>query len=118
MLGLVCIGAGASVIGASIPTAVDSSPLRDKAACLQRDLLDKHWLDGLYVGIVPAAPPGTRLAHAVDQPGNVIHSGVWPRRYLAGVGYQCAVTRDPWARRLLPERGRPKLDRAQTVAGE
>ena len=77
----------------------ESSPLRAKAAYFQRDLLDKHWLDGLYVSIVPAAPPGTRLPHTVNEPGNVIHSGVWTGRYLAGVGAQYAVTRDPWVRR-------------------
>ena len=40
-----------------------------------------------------------RLQHTVDQPGNVIHSGVWTGRYLAGVGYQYAVTWDRWSRR-------------------
>jgi hypothetical protein len=80
-------------------TVRDSSPLHTKAAFLQRDLVDKHWLDGLYVSIVPAAPPGTNLPHTVNQPGNVIHAGVWTGRYLAGVGYQFAMTRDPWARR-------------------
>src|SRR5436190_8375709 len=77
----------------------DSSPLHTKAAYFQRDLLDRHWLYGLYVSIVPAALPGTRLPHTVNQPGNVIHAGVWTGRYLASVGYQYAVTRDPWARR-------------------
>ena len=83
----------------SAPT--DSSPLHAKAAYFQRDLLDKHWLDGLYVSIVPAAPTGTRLPHTVHEPGNVIHAGVWTGRYLAGVGYQYAVTRDPW----VPQHG-------------
>jgi hypothetical protein len=73
----------------------DTSPLHDKAVYLQRDLLEKHWLDGLYVSIVPARPTGTRLPHTVDQPGNVIHAGVWTGRYLAGVGYQFAATQDP-----------------------
>ncbi|MBU6400451.1 MAG: hypothetical protein KGS61_09050 [Verrucomicrobia bacterium] len=77
----------------------DTSLLQDKAVHLQRDLLEKHWLDGLYVSIVPVAPPGTRLPHTVNQPGNVIHAGVWTGRYLAGVGYQYAVTRDPAVRR-------------------
>ena len=86
-------------VSASSPAPIDASPLHDKAAYFQRDLLDKHWLEGLYVSIVPSAPRGTRLPHTVDQPGNVIHSGVWTGRYLAGVGYQYAVTRDPWARR-------------------
>ncbi len=72
----------------------DTSPLREKAAYLQKDLLDKHWLNGLYVSIVPAGPGGTTFPHTVDQPGNVIHSGVWTGRYLAGVGYQFAASHD------------------------
>jgi len=86
-------------VSAGSSAVTDSSPLREKAAYFQRDLLDKHWLDGLYVSIVPSAPPGTPLPHTIDQPGNVIHAGVWTGRYLAGVGYQYAVTRDPWVRR-------------------
>jgi hypothetical protein len=85
--------------GAGPSPPADSSTLIDKAAFFQRDLLDKHWLDGLYVSIVPAAPPGATVPHTVDQPGNVIHAGVWTGRYLAGVGYQYAATRDPWVRR-------------------
>src|ERR1051325_2282002 len=85
-------------LGAATSAVTDSSPLEAKAAYFQQDLLDKHWLDGLYVSIVPVAPPGTRLAHTVDEPGNVIHAGVWTGRYLAGVGYQYAATQDPWAR--------------------
>jgi hypothetical protein len=81
---------------ASSPT--DSSSLRVKARWLEKDLREKHSLDGLYVSIVPSAPPGTKLDHTVDQPGNVIHSGVWTGRYLAGVGYQYSVTRDPAVR--------------------
>jgi hypothetical protein len=76
----------------------DSSPLLDKAKYFQQDLVDKHLLEGLYVSIVPASPPGTKLQHTTDGPGNVIHAGVWTGRYLAGVGYQYAVTKDPWVR--------------------
>src|ERR1041384_159361 len=63
------------------PAVTDSSPLPVKAKYLQRDLLDKHWLDGLYVSMVPSAPAGTQVPHTVDQPGNVIHAGVWTGRY-------------------------------------
>ena len=76
----------------------NASPLSEKAQYFQQDLLDKHWLDGLYVSIVPTAPQGTKIDHTVNEPGNVIHAGVWTGRYLAGVGYQYAVTRDPWVR--------------------
>lgn len=69
-------------------------PMEDKARYLQRDLKEKHLLDGLYVSIVPATAPGEKLTHSVDEPGNVIHAGVWTGRYLGGVAYQYAVTRD------------------------
>ena len=80
----------------------DKSPLVEKAAYLQQVLLDRHWLDGLYVGIIDSPPPGARfpLPHTVHQPGNVIHAGVWTGRYLGGVGYQYAVTKDPRAREI------------------
>lgn len=82
-----------------VPAVTDSSLLPAKAKFFQQDLLDKHWLDGLYVSIVPSAPAGIKVPHTVEEPGNVIHAGVWTGRYLAGVGYQYAVTRDPWVRR-------------------
>ncbi|MBL8849729.1 MAG: hypothetical protein JNG89_08590, partial [Planctomycetaceae bacterium] len=55
----------------------DDSPLAEKAAYLQQNLLDKHWLDGLYVSITPTAPDGVRLEQSVNTSGNVIHAGVW-----------------------------------------
>lgn len=91
---VVCLVLGAP----SLQAIENSNPLSDKARYFQQDLLEKHWLDGLYVSIVPAAPAGTKLDHTVNEPGNVIHAGVWTGRYLAGVGYQYAVTRDPWVR--------------------
>ena len=35
-------------------------PMAEKAKFLQRNLIDKHLLDGLYVSMVPAAPEGTK----------------------------------------------------------
>src|SRR5271154_2974851 len=81
-----------------IPVLAQTS-MSEKATYLERDLIDKHLLEGLYVSIVPAAPEGTKLPHTVDEPGNVIHAGVWTGRYLAGVAYQYAVTHDPNVRR-------------------
>jgi hypothetical protein len=80
----------------------DKSPLSEKAAYLQQVLLDRHWLDGLYVGIIDSPPPGAKLPlpHTVNQPGNVIHAGVWTGRHLGGVGYQYAVTKDPRVREI------------------
>ncbi len=70
--------------------------MEDKARALQQNLNNKHLVDGLYVSIVPA---GAAVPHTVDDPGNVIHAGVWTGRYLAGVAYQYAVTKDPAVRR-------------------
>jgi hypothetical protein len=80
-------------------TITNSSPLAEKAKYLQRDLIDKHLLEGLYVSMVLSAPEGTKLPHTVDDPGNVIHAGVWTGRYLAGVAYQYAVTHDEQVRK-------------------
>jgi hypothetical protein len=94
------------ILGMVHTTAVragdDKSPLIEKAAYLQQVLLDRHWLDGLYVGIIDSPPPGAKLPlpHTVNQPGNVIHAGVWTGRYLGGVGYQYAVTKDPRTREI------------------
>src|SRR5262249_5756983 len=74
---------------AAAPAAAQS--LEGKARLLQKNLTERHMLDGLYVSIVPAIEPGVKLLHTVDEPGNVIHAGVWTGRYLAGVGYQYAV---------------------------
>ena len=70
--------------------------MEEKAGILQRNLIEKHLVDGLYVSMVPAGPA---VPHTVDDPGNVIHAGVWTGRYLAGVGYQYAVTKDPAIRK-------------------
>ena len=79
--------------------AAGAQGLAGKSRLLQDNLKERHLLDGLYVSIVPAPVPGVKLRHTVDEPGNVIHSGVWTGRYLAGVGYQYAATRDPAVRR-------------------
>jgi hypothetical protein len=75
---------------------VHAQTMPEKAAILQRNLIEKHLVDGLYVSIVPADAP---VPHTVDDPGNVIHAGVWTGRYLAGVAYQYAVTKDPAVRK-------------------
>ncbi|MBZ5603753.1 MAG: hypothetical protein LAO79_15740 [Acidobacteriia bacterium] len=77
-------------------TLLAAQSMEDKEKLLERNLIDKHLVDGLYVSIVPAGAP---VVHTVDDPGNVIHAGVWTGRYLAGVAYQYAVTRDPAVRK-------------------
>ena len=87
------------VVGTRSTFAVDdNSPLLEKARFFEQDMLEKHWLDGLYVSIVDSTPPGAKISHTVNESGNVIHAGVWTGRYLGGVGYQYAVTKDPKVR--------------------
>jgi hypothetical protein len=92
---LLCTAFLATTLASAQPIT-NSSPLAEKAKYLQRDLIDKHLLEGLYVSMVPAGPP---VPHTVDDPGNVIHAGVWTGRYLAGVAYQYAVTHDDAVRK-------------------
>jgi hypothetical protein len=84
------------VITLAAAVCLNAQTMEQKAAALQRNLIDKHLVDGLYVSIVPA---DAAVAHTVDDPGNVIHAGVWTGRYLAGVAYQYAVTKDPAVRK-------------------
>ena len=86
----------ASLVLLLAPHFAGAQSMEDKARLLQRNLIDKHLVDGLYVSMVPVGPA---VPHTVDDPGNVIHAGVWTGRYLAGVGYQYAVTKDPAVRK-------------------
>ena len=52
--------------------------MKAKAEHFQRDLLQKHWLDGLYVSIVPAAPPGRVLPHTVHNQATSFTLGCGP----------------------------------------
>jgi hypothetical protein len=90
-----------ALLGAAAPVAAISndSTLIEKAEYFQRRLVEKHWLDGLYMSIVPVTRAGQTPDHTVEGPANVIHAGVWTGRYLGGVGYQYAVTRDPAVRK-------------------
>ena len=49
----------ASRVGAEVE---DSSRLAEKAGYLGQELLDKHWLEGLYVSIVASGPGGAYLS--------------------------------------------------------
>lgn len=99
MWALIILVALSFVFPQTVHAVDDGSPLIEKAKYFEKDLHDKHWLDGLYVSITNAAPDGTKLSHTVNEPGNVIHSGVWTGRYLGGVGYQYSVTKDPEVRK-------------------
>ena len=49
--------------------SLSAQSMEDKARVLQRDVIEKHLVDGLYVSIVPA---GAAMPHTVDDPANVI----------------------------------------------
>ena len=76
--------------------------MRRRPTCNRCSSISTGWMDFtsgsstvLLREHAPAPPP-----HTVNQPGNVIHAGVWTGRYLGGVGYQYAVTKDPRAREI------------------
>ncbi|HEV8148299.1 MAG TPA: peptidylprolyl isomerase, partial [Bryobacteraceae bacterium] len=80
-------------------SARNEGALDEKSDYFYRDLLDKHFEDGLYVSIVPVLQPGEKHTHSTNESGNVIHAGVWTGRYLGGVGMRYAVTKDPAVRK-------------------
>src|SRR5712692_6209679 len=54
----------------SAAASLAAQSLPDKARLLQKNLTERHMLDGLYISIVPAVEPGVKLLHTVDEPGN------------------------------------------------
>ena len=56
-----------------ISIAAAQVTMPEKARYLQRDLIDKHLVDGLYVSIVPAGSP---VEHTVDEPIRVPVDGI------------------------------------------
>jgi hypothetical protein len=73
------------------------APLADKAEAFERNVLERHWIDGLYPSMVEVAADGsvdfTTAGHA-----NVAHSINWTAYYLAGECYRWLATQDPEAR--------------------
>lgn len=73
------------------------SSLADKARAFEKNVLERHWIDGLYPSMVEVAPDGsvdfTTAGHA-----NVAHSVNWTAYYLGGECYRWLYTQDPAVR--------------------
>jgi photosystem II stability/assembly factor-like uncharacterized protein len=78
------------------------APLADKAEAFEQNVLERHWIDGLYPSMVEVAEDGsvdfTTAGHA-----NVAHSINWTAYYLAGECYRWLATQDPEVRRHCDE---------------
>ena len=68
-------------------------PLQEKADFFYQNLLDRHLIDGLFTSHVELLP-GDEVDHTTTGICDVAHAACWTGRYLAGVGYWYATTRD------------------------
>ncbi|HFE51893.1 MAG TPA: hypothetical protein ENK07_00490, partial [Bacteroidetes bacterium] len=67
--------------------------LQEKADFFYQNLLDRHLIDGLFTSHVELLP-GDEVDHTTTGICDVAHAACWTGRYLAGVGYWYATTRD------------------------
>ena len=69
------------------------TPLHDKALFFERDLLAKHWIEGIYPSMVRIEPDGS-VDYSTQGCCDIAHSCCWTANYLAGQAYRYLVTRD------------------------
>jgi photosystem II stability/assembly factor-like uncharacterized protein len=66
-------------------------PLHDKAVFLERDILEKHWIEGIYPSMVEVRGDGT-VDYSTQGLCDVAHSCCWTANYLSGQAYRYLVT--------------------------
>jgi photosystem II stability/assembly factor-like uncharacterized protein len=67
--------------------------LHDKATFFERDILEKHWSEGLYPSMVEVRSDGT-VDYSTQGFCDVAHSCCWTANYLAGQAYRYLATKD------------------------
>ena len=73
-------------------------PLWKKAEIFERNVLEKHWIDGLYPSSVEIPLDGGPVDHTTSGSSNVAHSINWTSYYLAGQCHRYLLTRDEGVR--------------------
>lgn len=91
-----------SIPGPSVTDENWKMPLSKKAELFEQNLLEKHWIDGLYASIVEILPDGS-VDHNTTGWSNVAHSSSWSGNYLAGQAYRYAFTKDEKVRQHCQE---------------
>ncbi len=82
-----------AALAESSPDRSSKMSLQAKADLFYQNLLDRHLIDGLFTSHVELLPGG-EVDHTTTGICDVAHAACWTGRYLAGVGYWYAVTKD------------------------
>jgi len=93
-------------------------PLEEKVEFFERDLLEKHWIEGIYTPMVRIERDGT-VDYSTQGYCDVAHSCCWTSNYLAGQAYRYLVTKDEAVREHCWEilRALRRLQRLTGVPG-
>jgi len=67
-------------------------PLHEKASSFEKNVLDNHWINGLYPSMVEIPLDGSPVDQTTQGYSNVAHSVCWTANYLAGQAYRYRFT--------------------------
>lgn len=92
--------------------------LHEKATFFERDILQKHWIEGIYPSMVRLCPDGT-VDYSTQGFCDIAHSCCWTANYLAGQAYRYLATKDESVREHCWEilRAFRRLQQLTGVAG-
>lgn len=69
-------------------------PLDKKADIFEKNVLERHWIDGLYPSLVELPLDGSPVDQSTQGASNVAHSINWTSYYLGGQCYRYLFTKD------------------------
>jgi hypothetical protein len=73
-------------------------PLSQKADIFERNVLERHWIDGLYPSSVEVPLDGGPVDQTTQGSSNIAHSINWTSYYLGGQCFRYLFTQDPAVR--------------------
>lgn len=69
-------------------------PLEKKAEIFEKNVLERHWIDGLYPSSVEVPLDGSPVDQTTQGSSNIAHSINWTSYYLGGQCYRYLFTKD------------------------
>jgi len=69
-------------------------PLDKKAEIFEKNVLERHWIDGLYPSSVDVPLDGSPVDQTTQGSSNIAHSINWTSYYLGGQCYRYLFTKD------------------------
>ncbi len=73
-------------------------PLDKKAEIFEKNVLERHWIDGLYPSSVEVPLDGSPVDQTTQGSSNIAHSINWTSYYLGGQCYRYLFTKDEGVR--------------------